>query len=345
MISGGSLDNTSGGPMTLVNNNPQTWNGSFTFLGSSNLNLGSGTVGLNNNPTVTVAANTLTVGGVVSGTGGLTLAGGGTLVLSKTANTYSGGTTIDGGVLNITAGLSLGATSGTLTFANNGTLQAGAATVALSSSRNVVINSSATATLDTQANAMSIAGPISGPGNLTKIGAGTLTLTGSNTYGGTTINNGTLNINGDAALGSSAGSLTFSGNSTLQAGTSNISLNSARITTINAGMTATVDTQSYNMAIAGVVTGSGGLTKVGAGALTLGGNNSYYGPTTISNGSLILTGAANNSAVTVATSAGFSAQPGSGTTYVAGLTLNAGSNFDMIDGQTGHAGRYRGPAG
>ena len=43
-INGGTLDNTSGGTLTNLNNNPQNWNASFAFLGSNNLNLGTGTV-------------------------------------------------------------------------------------------------------------------------------------------------------------------------------------------------------------------------------------------------------------------------------------------------------------
>ena len=100
-INGGTLDNTSGLAMTLPNN-PQAWNASFTFLGSSGLNMGTGTVGLANNPTVTVSGNTLTVGGAISGaSSGLTKAGAGTLILGGN-NIFSGNTTISGGVLQLT---------------------------------------------------------------------------------------------------------------------------------------------------------------------------------------------------------------------------------------------------
>ena len=68
-ISGGTLDNTSGAAMTLAGNNAQNWNGDFTFLGSSDLNVGTGAVTLGSNRTVTVNANTLTVGGAI-GDGG-----------------------------------------------------------------------------------------------------------------------------------------------------------------------------------------------------------------------------------------------------------------------------------
>ena len=65
-ISGGSIDSTAGG-ITLANN-PQNWNGDFTFNGSQGLNLGTGAVTLGGSRTVTVNANTLTVGGSIGGT-------------------------------------------------------------------------------------------------------------------------------------------------------------------------------------------------------------------------------------------------------------------------------------
>ncbi len=119
-------------------------------------------------------------------------------------------------------------------------------------------------------------------------GAGTQVLAGSNSYaGGTTIYSGILNITADAALGAPTGLLSFAGNGTLQAGTEGITLNPARNVTINNGVTATIDTATFNnMTIAGQIGGSGGLTKIGAGTLALTGSNSFSGGTTISFGTL-----------------------------------------------------------
>ncbi len=95
-IGGGTLDNTSGSPLTL-NSYPQAWNGDFTFAGSSDLNLGAGSVTLGATRTVTVAANTLAVDGEISGAGfGLIKAGAGTLALGGN-NTFNGGVTINHG--------------------------------------------------------------------------------------------------------------------------------------------------------------------------------------------------------------------------------------------------------
>ena len=49
-INGGTIDNTSGGPLT-TDNYPMTWNGNFTFRGSNPLNLGNGGVTLAANST------------------------------------------------------------------------------------------------------------------------------------------------------------------------------------------------------------------------------------------------------------------------------------------------------
>ena len=79
--------------------------------------------------------------------------------------------------------------------------------------------------------------------------------------------------------------LTFSGNGTLQAGAA-LSLNAARTMAISPAVTATIDTQSYAVTVAGAIGGSGGLSKVGAGALTLTASNAYTGGTYIAAGTL-----------------------------------------------------------
>ncbi|MGN6371036.1 MAG: autotransporter-associated beta strand repeat-containing protein, partial [Phycisphaerae bacterium] len=115
---GTTLDNTSGAAVSLSTNNAQTWNGNFTFNGSSDLNLGTGNVTLTAAPTITTnnSAN-LTVGGNISGTFGLTKLGTGTLVLSGN-NTYSGTTIISQGTLQVAGGV-----TGTLSTSANSDIQ------------------------------------------------------------------------------------------------------------------------------------------------------------------------------------------------------------------------------
>ena len=106
-IGGGTLDNTSGGPLTTPDY-PQAWNGNFTFAGSSDLNLGAGAVAMSGTRTVTVTANTLTVGGAISGAGfGLIKAGTGKLALGGN-NTFTGGVTITNGEIIVNNAGALG---------------------------------------------------------------------------------------------------------------------------------------------------------------------------------------------------------------------------------------------
>ena len=86
-ITGGTLDYT-GGPGASSNNNLQYWNGDFTFLGTSSLNMGTGTVSLSSDRIVTVAANTFAVGGAIVGNHNLTVNGNGTLQIGNGAVDY-----------------------------------------------------------------------------------------------------------------------------------------------------------------------------------------------------------------------------------------------------------------
>ena len=111
-INGGVINVTAA--RTTTNNNAQNWNGDFTFVGSNTLNLGTGAVAMNATRTVTVDASTLTVGGVISGSGfGLTKAGAGTLTLSG-ANTFTGPVTINSGTLTVTSAIGNGGVAGGL---------------------------------------------------------------------------------------------------------------------------------------------------------------------------------------------------------------------------------------
>src|SRR5262249_27222021 len=141
------------------------WAGSFTFIGSSDLNLGSGAVTLNANPTLTIADRSLTVAGAISnGTGNtFTKVGAGTLALSGSSS-YTGGTTINQGSVEVTADSNLGAGTGSLTF-GGGTLRV---LSSFSSARPVTLNTTppGVATIDASGAALTLSGVISGTGNL-----------------------------------------------------------------------------------------------------------------------------------------------------------------------------------
>ena len=222
--------------------------------------------------TVNTNANNVSFDGVISGSGSITKAGAGTLILSGT-NTHSDGTTISAGTLSIGSDTNIG--SGTNTIGNKGTL--------LLSGNGTYTNdwtlSGAGSAIATDNN-NTLSGVLSGNGGLTKTGAGTLTLTGNNTYaGGTAINDGTLK--GNIASGtdlSIADSAIYDGDNKAR---SVGGLNGAGKILNTNGLTV----QSGDFA--GIIDNSNtSLLKNGAGTLTLTGNNAYTGSTTISEGTL-----------------------------------------------------------
>ncbi|CAG4889101.1 autotransporter outer membrane beta-barrel domain-containing protein [Paraburkholderia saeva] len=160
------------------------------------------------------AAGTYT--GLIAGTGVVEKSGAGTLTLAPAAaggNTYSGGTLIDGGTLAVSADGALGATSGSVTF-DGGTLQLGQS-FDLAATRAITLNAGG-GTIDTQAFSSMLAQPVSGAGGLTKLGSGSLTMNGVNTYSGATnVAAGTLAL-GDAAHVNTA--VTGGGNTTVASG-------------------------------------------------------------------------------------------------------------------------------
>ena len=119
---------------------------------------------------------------------------------------------------------------------------------------------------------------------LEKIGTGTLTLSGENTHsGGTTISEGTLVMNSETALGT--GTITFNGASTLKVNIPNPEIQN--YVAINSDAVGTINTNGQNVTFTNSMEGAGGLTKTGAGTLTLQ-SAGYYGPTTVSEGTLLL---------------------------------------------------------
>jgi outer membrane autotransporter protein len=143
--------------------------------------------------TIDTGANTLTLGGVISGAGSISKIGAGTLVLNG-ANTFSGGTALNAGTISVGSNTALG--TGALTAADGTTLANSGSAVTLANAITLAgpgftINSGASpATL-------TLSGVISGASTLSKTGTGTLTLAGASTFTGpTTVTAGTLNVTG-----------------------------------------------------------------------------------------------------------------------------------------------------
>lgn len=157
-------------------------------IGSGDLVLSGGRVSMDSLDVARLRASAGTFDGVLTGTAGLSKVGDGTLVLNG-ANTYTGGTT---------------AQAGTIVANNNGAFGFGQVSLAggaLDIRNSVISNNISLNTLDNYTQLTGdggkIAGIISGDGGFTKVGNGTLTLTGDNTFtGGVLISEGVLQVDG-----------------------------------------------------------------------------------------------------------------------------------------------------
>ena len=236
--------------------------------------------------------NNLTRFGAISGSGSLTMAGTGTLSLFG-VSTYTGGTYLNAGTVAINNSNSLGATSGSATL-GNATLEV---VSDITSARNIVIGmTNSTMQIDSGAT-YTLSGTLSGAGTLNKNGDGVLALNGTNTYiGGTTINAGTVVVNSSASLGN-GGPLVLNA-ATLQVATGYTT--TRNITLGDAASTIEIN-PSQSVTLAGVVSGTGSLTKNGTGTLTLTGTNTFTGDTIVNYGTLTVAGASGSALATTAT--------------------------------------------
>jgi fibronectin-binding autotransporter adhesin len=282
-----------------------------------------------NGQAVTLASALTSLGG------SLTKLGPGTLTVTA-ANTYTGPTQVNGGILSVAALANGGVASPigqssnaatNLTFANGGILQYTGPTV--STDRGFTLNTGGGGFDVNQAGTtLTLSGAGTGSGGFIKSGPGTLILTGANVYtGGTTINAGTLQVGAGGATGAlGSGNVTDNGslvynltsNATLsgaisgtggvsQTGTGTLTLTGTNTysggTTISAGILqvgpgalgsgAVVDNTTLAFSVSSsatqsnLISGPGGISKLGSGALTLTGANTYTGPTAVSAGSLV----------------------------------------------------------
>ncbi len=194
-------------------------------------------------------SNPMLFGGLISGTGNVRQLGGGTTVLTSN-NTYSGGTILDGGTLSVSREANLGDTAGALSF-NGGTLQI-TGTDFQSTGRTINWGSEGGGfDIAAAGNVFTVGQNLGAGGALTKLGAGTLVLSGTNTYkGGTTVSDGILQLGDGTTDGSILGG---------------VDLNGGALVVANQGATV----------LDGNISGTGSVTQKGAGKLTLSGNNSY----------------------------------------------------------------------
>lgn len=352
----------SGGTLTLHYSGTAAFNSTF-----------SGSITLNDDLTVrsdAIAGQAMRLTGAISGSSDITKTGTGTLRLENNNANYSGTTTIS---------------AGTVQLGNNGTA-GGIGSGAIANNGVLII---------ARSNAFTLNNDMSGTGSLVQAGTGTTTISNAdNTYsGGTIVASGTLEYGRTNSLGT--GGITLGsvggGNATLDnylagwttanalttvagsggtltlamSGTTNFtSLFSGSVTLNDSLVIQSEAASGFFMRMTGVISGSGGITKTGAGVLRLENTNTYSGTTTISTGTLQLgnnsaagsvgTGdIVNNSALLVLRSnavaltqqisgTGTLTQSGSGTTtlsnantYSGGTTVNGGTL--MVTNTTGSA--------
>ncbi|APZ62452.1 fibronectin-binding autotransporter adhesin ShdA [Salmonella enterica] len=295
-LSQGTLDNNvtgegqivKSGSDELIVTGDNTYSGGTTISGGTLMadhadSLGTGAVA--NSGVLQVGEGELE--NTLSGSGSLVKTGTGELTLSGD-NTYSGGTTITGGTLTADHADSLG--SGDID--NSGVLKVGEG---------------------------DLENTLSGSGSLVKTGTGELTLSGGNDYsGGTTIIGGTLTADHADSLGTGAvansgvlqvgegelentlsgsgslvktgtGELTLSGGNDYSGGTTIIggTLTADHADSLGTGAVANSGVlQVGEGELENTLSGSGSLVKTGTGELTLSGDNSYSGGTTIIGGTL-----------------------------------------------------------
>ncbi|MFA5094119.1 MAG: autotransporter domain-containing protein, partial [Candidatus Omnitrophota bacterium] len=248
-INGGAIDSTdAGGSVTMTNNNPITVNSDFAFTGTHSLTFAAGAVAFGSaTRTITLNANNLTIGGVISGTGdtvGLATADGGGHAGKLTlhaVNTYTGATTIGAnttlaldasGTIATSSGV---ANAGTFTIAGNKTIQA------LTGAGGTTLGANTLTIGDANNRSCAYTGVIGGTGGIIKAGTGSLALSGASTYSGlTTINAGTLQVTNANAVGTGA----LTNNATLGVGTTSLSVTGVYTQNANSTLDLTANSSS-----------------------------------------------------------------------------------------------------
>jgi fibronectin-binding autotransporter adhesin len=334
---GGAIPSTS--PVTVasgatldVNNTTATIGplGDDPDNGGGTVALGSGCLSVNN---VDLSGNPVdsAFSGLITGDGGsLVKQGPGMLTLGG-ANTHSGATSVNAGVVRLAHSGALQSSTATVNVDNGLKFAPGIATFTLGG----LAGPGAVALQDSDGNPIALqagnnnasttfSGALSGPGSLTKIGSGTLTLSGavSGTVPSITVQAGKLALGADNVLSSptmvelqgttaamdvgsynnTVGGLKLTGGGTV-AGAGALAIAGTVTATGDKGLIAAdvagsgihefhvgPASSTDRLIVSGAI-GGGGIEKSGQGTLVLTGRNTYSGPTKITSGTLQLRGA------------------------------------------------------
>lgn len=279
-------------------------------------NTGSGTISFtaaNVSQTLAASVRTMTLGGTNAGDNtfgsilgdsgiganitSLTKSGAGKWILTG-SNTYTGATNVNAGTLALGNATNTIADTANITV-NGGILDIGAnsdTVGAVTLTTGSITGTSGTLTASSYAvSAGTISASLGGAGTLTKSGAGTVILSGTNSYlGATTISAGTLSVGATANLGAAASNLVLDGG-ILQITGNTLATVSGIGHTVSFNATKTVGLDINNAAHTFTVDQildqtTGGFTKLGTGAASLTQANTYTGTTFVYQGALNVTG-------------------------------------------------------
>lgn len=343
VLSGGTMTLAASPTITVNNTSANTISsvlaGAATTLtknGAGRLIL-SGANTYTGNTTISAGALRITNGSALGTTAGGTAvtatgaaleidgSGGDVIVGAEAISIFGGGISNAGVIRSIAGDNTLG---GVITLTGNSRIHSDAGTLTLSgnmsrpSNRFIILGGSGD---------IVVSGIIDGTGIVVSTGTGLVTLSGVNTYTGitrmaegslsvATIGNGGVAGNFGAAT-NAADRVEFNGGSLRYTG---VSASTDRAFTANSTATIDISTAATNLTMSGANIGAEGLTKIGAGTLTLAGANTYAGATSVGAGTLLINGS------TVASSA-FTVNNGGtlgGTGTIAGsVTLNNGGTL------------------
>ncbi|WP_298822592.1 autotransporter-associated beta strand repeat-containing protein [uncultured Roseibium sp.] len=222
-----------------------------------------GTVTFEDNLRLTTGGNnaSTTFGGSFGGDGFVNKRGTGTFTLSGDNTEFDGTVTVEEGTLSLATTAAGG--DGSFSITTTGSVIDYADGVTSAAPIDINSNTTQLQVLTGSATQSGVISETGGARPMEKIGDGTLTLTGANTYtGGTTVTAGTLQLGNGGTTGSVAGDIT----------------NNAAL----------IFNRSDAVTLSDVISGSGTVTKAGAGTLTLTGTNTYTGGTMVTAGTLQL---------------------------------------------------------
>ena len=311
-------------------NTTATYTGGTTVAANATLLLGNGTLSGTTSGAIANAGvvdfNPSTANqqftSAISGTGQVIKDGSSREYLSA-SNSYTGGTVVNGGPLDISDPTNLSTGSITFTNGNPGIVASAPALrfrtpvsgTSITLANNFQLNGPATFNFVNSGLTAALSGTVSGVGVFVAGGGvnavsgvtGTLTLLSANAYtGGTTINSGTLLVNNTSGSGTGTGSVTLAGTASTLGGTGTISggvtvnANTTLMAGLGAGVaTLTTGNVTFNGGTFSTAINSNTLTKDllnSTGSVTLGGvaqlNVIDVGNTMLSSGTFVIVNAA-----------------------------------------------------